>query len=300
MSKQNLLLCFDAFGTLFWPKRPVTQQYGEIARQCGLRGFTDEQLQNSFRQAFKAQAKAHPNYGKVTGMGATAWWTNVIHDTFRPLAAQDQTPLEELAQRLLHRFSSHEGYSIDPSVPSLLRSLKEHHAKDFDKVVIGVITNSDDRVPGILSSFGIRVSPLRYGTRLDRSALGPEASYEVDFHCMSYDVGFEKPDERIFRAAEEMLREVLETQTGRPLEDSDLQAWRKVYVGDDYEKDVLGARNAGWNAVLFEEGRRSPNKDIDTLEEYSTKAPSVVLADKKILGVRSVKALVDWLLSRSS
>jgi len=89
MSKQNLLLCFDAFGTLFWPKRSVTQQYGEIARQCGLRGFTDEQLQNSFRQAFKAQAKAHPNYGKVTGMGATAWWTNVSTRNARQLNTTD-------------------------------------------------------------------------------------------------------------------------------------------------------------------------------------------------------------------
>ncbi len=72
-----MLLCFDAFGTLFSPKQPIVQQYGDVARQCGLGGFSDEQLQASFRAAFKSEAKAHPNYGKASGMGAVKWWTNV-------------------------------------------------------------------------------------------------------------------------------------------------------------------------------------------------------------------------------
>ena len=49
MSKKNLLICFDAFGTLFAPKRPVTEQYAEVARALGLRGFNDEDLQSSFK-----------------------------------------------------------------------------------------------------------------------------------------------------------------------------------------------------------------------------------------------------------
>ena len=48
MSRRNLLICFDAFGTLFAPKRPIAQQYGEVARSLGLGGFTDEQLQDSY------------------------------------------------------------------------------------------------------------------------------------------------------------------------------------------------------------------------------------------------------------
>ncbi len=77
MSRRNLLLCFDAFGTLFKPKRPIAQQYGEVARQCGLGGFSDEELQASFRATFKNETKTHPNYGRASGMGATTWWTNV-------------------------------------------------------------------------------------------------------------------------------------------------------------------------------------------------------------------------------
>ena len=77
MAKPNLLLCFDAFGTLFKPKRPVAEQYAEVARQCGLTGFNDQDVQSCFRTAFKEEAKQNPNYGKATGLGATKWWTNV-------------------------------------------------------------------------------------------------------------------------------------------------------------------------------------------------------------------------------
>ena len=47
--KRPLLLCFDAFGTLFHPRRPVHQQYGEVARALGLSGFSDEDVQHAFK-----------------------------------------------------------------------------------------------------------------------------------------------------------------------------------------------------------------------------------------------------------
>lgn len=53
-SKKDLLLCFDAFGTLFAPKTPVAAQYGEIARQHGLSGFSNDQVQNAFKKGAAA------------------------------------------------------------------------------------------------------------------------------------------------------------------------------------------------------------------------------------------------------
>jgi hypothetical protein len=76
-ARPKLLLCFDAFGTLFRPIRPVVQQYGEVARQLGITHFTDDELQSSFRAAFKDEAKLNPNYGRSTNLGATRWWTHV-------------------------------------------------------------------------------------------------------------------------------------------------------------------------------------------------------------------------------
>jgi hypothetical protein len=77
MPKPNLLLCFDAFGTLFKPKGSVAQQYAEIARQCGMANITEKELQPHLGAALKAEMKQNPNYGKATGLGATRWWTNV-------------------------------------------------------------------------------------------------------------------------------------------------------------------------------------------------------------------------------
>jgi len=48
-SKRNLLLAFDAFDTLFTPRRPIATQYGEIARLHGIGGFSDMDLSKSFR-----------------------------------------------------------------------------------------------------------------------------------------------------------------------------------------------------------------------------------------------------------
>jgi hypothetical protein len=49
MSKKNLFICFDAFGTLFTPRKPVAQQYSEVARSFGLGGFSDEDIAKSFK-----------------------------------------------------------------------------------------------------------------------------------------------------------------------------------------------------------------------------------------------------------
>lgn len=48
--KKNLLLSFDAFGTLFTPKAPIATQYGETAKFYGLAGFTDDELNASFKR----------------------------------------------------------------------------------------------------------------------------------------------------------------------------------------------------------------------------------------------------------
>lgn len=92
----------------------------------------------------------------------------------------------DLAPRLLHRFSSAEGYTADPDVSSLLETLKSPLARaTFESIVVGVITNSDDRVPDILSSFGLRVSPLRYGTPVELTAVQDNSRHDIDFPCLT-------------------------------------------------------------------------------------------------------------------
>jgi FMN phosphatase YigB (HAD superfamily) len=62
---------------------------------------------------------------------------------------------------------------------------------------------------------------------------------------LSEDVGSMKPDRRIFDAAWKAAAD------GAPV--------RKVYVGDSFATDVVGAKNAGWFPVLFDRhGKGAP------------------------------------------
>ncbi|TLS24833.1 hypothetical protein PpBr36_09098 [Pyricularia pennisetigena] len=161
---RNILLCLDAFDTLIRPRRPVAEQYAQVAEQCGLTGITPSQVQATFRNAFKQEAKKNPNYGKATNLGAARWWTNVITNTFSPFLKPGQDIPKELAPRLLHRFSSDEGYElIEPSLPETLRLLWDGQQHADWNLVVGLVSNCDDRILGIMESLGLRVGPLRYG-----------------------------------------------------------------------------------------------------------------------------------------
>ena len=109
--------------------------------------------------------------------------------------------------------------------------------------IIGVITNSDDRVPSVLSSLGLEVGRRRYG--LAGEALDPRSNMEddVDFVVMSYDVGYEKPSRDIFDAAKQLVR-----SNWGSLNQED----RFIHIGDDLKKDFEGAERAGWESVLLD------------------------------------------------
>lgn len=82
---------------------------------------------------------------------------------------------------------------------------------------LGVVSNSDGRVDSALAAAGIR----EYFDVIVDSAI----------------TGVEKPDPAIFRIALEALG---------------VQPDHALYVGDLFDVDVLGARSAGIDAVLFE------------------------------------------------
>lgn len=263
--KKNILLAFDAFGTLFTPRQPIAIQYGYLARRHGLNGLKEDDIQASFHKAFKEEASERPNYGKSIGMKAPEWWANVITNTFTPLIPTSTKLPERLIPDLLDLFSSEEGYALYPDVMPLfqrLRRLKNCRNEDewpWQRTVVGVITNSDDRIPGILQSFGLKVGDKRFGNAHQLRASDAE-EYDINFIVLSYDVGYEKPHKEIFEAADQVLEGVL---VGSGAEAADFD---KVFVGDEIEKDAQAASKAGWYGVFvdrqeayasqFEEGKR--------------------------------------------
>jgi len=109
-----------------------------------------------------------------------------------------------------------------------VRYLVEHHgeaakalqrARDMG-LVVGVISNSNGSVQ----------------RALDEAGLGAYLEFVID----SSVVGATKPDSRIFELGLCAARTTPE---------------ETVYVGDSYFVDVVGARRAGFGAVLFDPGR---------------------------------------------
>ncbi|KAF2007090.1 hypothetical protein P154DRAFT_182468 [Amniculicola lignicola CBS 123094] len=302
LRKKNLLIGFDAFGTLFAPKAPIASQYGEIARRHGI-GFPDEyQLNQAFVKAFKYESTENPNYGKgKAGFGVEKWWGNVISRTFQPFLQRDQRVSRRLIFDLINRFSTSEGYRIYPDVLPFFQMLRSRKAGfktehwRWGHTVVGVVTNSDDRVPEVLESFGLKIGPRRVGSVLQRQ-LDANVRDDVSFVVLSYDVGYEKPDERMFKAATQMLKETLGNDAGRkPTLEDDFEL---LFVGDTVEQDYLGAKHAGWNALLLD--REDVHRTL-LPDETSIARAGITVAGKdgrmvteQVDVIRDLQALTEW------
>ncbi|MGH7450884.1 MAG: HAD family hydrolase [bacterium] len=97
---------------------------------------------------------------------------------------------------------------------------------------LGVISNSDGSIASSMQKFGF--APF--------------------FDCMidSHVVGVEKPDPRIFELALQQL--------GLPAE-------RCVFVGDNYDRDVIGARRAGLVPILIDPFDVVAEQDVARIKE---------------------------------
>ncbi|KAF2678482.1 haloacid dehalogenase [Lentithecium fluviatile CBS 122367] len=313
IGKRNLLLAFDAFGTLYKPNVPIPQAYGRAALrhgiQCAPQKAEDElssedfePIRKSFGRAFKGESARNPNYGKATGLGAEKWWASVITHTFRPFLKQGQNVPDALISDLLTRYSTHEGYTLFPDVLpffQMLRSRSRQRPTEpdwrWDKTVVGIITNSDDRVPFVLESFGLKIGPRRIGSSGER-IVQASMDDDVSFVVLSYDVGFEKPDRRMFDAATQMLQETLADSSigDAPVSSRDFSM---LYVGDSLEHDYLGAREAGWDAVLVDRFEK-----LAVEEEQASQEPMGLYSEERaengavmeVVMCNNLAALAGW------
>lgn len=309
--QKTLLLTFDAFSTLFRPRRPVSEQYASIAHSHGLSPslVTPSRLDAAFRAAFKAQNKRLPNYGREETLrgwygGPRQWWGDVIRESFMGLARghghedsklQTQISLalsEGMVGELVDRFASREGYALYDDVGPLFRRLgtwrmdpKKGAARIFDRTIVGVVSNSDDRIPAILESLGLKVGAIRADqdkrsmelpgfeerrnkTTPSRRSHGCQEISDLDMIITSYEAGAEKPDKSIFDIAKRQAHSfgyglddaISPAEQARMVEKHlDTSDWVCMHIGDDYEKDYRGAIGARWSSRLLL--RESPNLD---------------------------------------
>lgn len=285
-ASRTLLLTFDAFGTLFHPRLPVPEQYAATAHQFGLSRttVTPDKLETAFRDTYRAQMRQYPNYGRADVLrgqygGPRQWWEEVIRGSFRRVLSTEngetrpETPEEHvpdaIVESLLDRFAGAEGYALyDDVLPFFrrMRKLKSEHKWSFDRIIVGVISNSDDRVPAVLKSLGLTVGDMRadqdkssmdlpgfeersikQDTTSEHNKDHADRNFELDIDMVitSYEAGQEKPHRLIFDVARRQALKV-----SRPWLTSRTK-FSSVHVGDDYEKDFKAAGDAGWASYML-------------------------------------------------
>lgn len=115
---------------------------------------------------------------------------------------------------------------------------------------------------------------------------------------MSYDVGVEKPDRQMFRSAELMLSRIIAAREGKQPTDAEMAGWHKVHVGDEMGKDVVGAKEAGWDSVLLDvNGENSDAVDLGARAQEDLRD---VFGGRDVVRVRSIAELAAWLMGKGT
>lgn len=161
--------------------------------------------------SFKKLEQEAPNFG-AESIGWQNWWLSVVRNTFRGADCHaEEDTLDALGYHLIKHFSNANAYELLDESITLLDKLNGKTVK------IGVVSNFDERLEGILVELGLR--------------------HYFDFVINSYSARVAKPDPRIFQQA-------LNVAGGN------ISPSEALHIGNDLQKDYLGAKAFGWQSFL--------------------------------------------------
>ncbi|KZT61998.1 HAD-like protein [Calocera cornea HHB12733] len=253
------LITFDAFDTIVRPRLPIFVSYTQIFHKHNI-DVSQDLVKRAFKPSFKKVEAEFPVYGKDVGMTPHDWWGKVIEGTLEGAGIpKDVTEkaLPGVVNDLMHRFGTDEGYDLFPDVLPALEALRSLPSPPR----LALVSNTDSRMHDVLSSLGV-------GHFLEPAILSSE-------------VGFEKPDQRVW---EEAVR-----RTG--LEGLDWEGRGGVlHVGDELAADYWGAKKAGIEALLV---RRQGE-----YSDGSRREATEILAGVEI--VSDFGGVVEWVRKRNS
>jgi putative hydrolase of the HAD superfamily len=208
---------FDAAGTLFEALEPIELSYARIAARFGVRADPNA-VAAEFRRAFDNGP------GLAFGPGRPAaelrrlerqWWRELVAQVFEGLGRFED--FDAYFDALFAFFAQPGNWTAHPEAAAALRRLKD------SGLVLGVISNFDYRLYGILEGLGL-------GNHFDSITISSEA-------------GFAKPSPELFKAA---------------LGKHSLEAAESIHVGDSEALDLHGAIAAGIAGVLIDRAYQGP------------------------------------------
>ncbi len=196
---------FDAVGTLIHPDPPAAVVYAEVGRRFGSR-LDLETIAARFSASFRRQEEIDHAAGLRTSESReVARWRAIVAEVL-----EDVTEPEACFRHLYEHFAKPSAWRTEPDAAATLAALTARGYR------LGVASNFDHRLRGIIAAAGLRVT----GQVIDSAA-----------------VGWRKPAAEFFAA-------VCRALGVRPRE--------ALYVGDDPANDHAGARAAGLSAILFD------------------------------------------------
>jgi putative hydrolase of the HAD superfamily len=213
---------FDATGTLFHCPE-LARLYAETMRRHGLEiaeATVGDLIPVVWRELDCRVERGEDRFGRHPH-GPRGFWRDFL--TRLCALAGLPVPSRFLAAELYERFGRAEAWSLYPEVPGVLAALTARGLR------LGVISNWDERLPGVLAGLGVDESfaTIVYSQR----------------------VGVEKPHPAIFR---------------RTLEELGAAPAEAVHVGDRRRHDVEGADAVGMRGVLLD--RTGESSDAGALE----------------------------------
>jgi putative hydrolase of the HAD superfamily len=196
---------FDAADTLFTTRGSVGEIYGYVAREYGCTAPFDE-IQAAFVRHFR-------HSGPRSTQDEKAWWRQVVHRVFSEVGMIRD--FNRFFEKVYDQFRDSRGWMLFPETLEVLRELKNRNLK------LGVISNFDSRVYGVMEDLGI--------------------STFFDTVTISSETGHAKPEPQIFAAA----AKALQTDPSSIL-----------LVGDSLRDDVIAGAQAGLRTVLIDRNSR--------------------------------------------
>lgn len=206
MNLKNVeLVTIDAGGTLLFPNPSVGVVYADVLRRHGATSCPVA-LEEAFLRVWRREAaRLVP---AITAASERQRWRNVVIRTFDDIP--EPLDLDAVFDDLWEEFGTAARWRLPDHSIDTVRALRKRGYR------VALLSNWDERLRGLLDAMSL-------------ADLFDEA-------FISCELGFEKPDARIFSAVEEHFQ---------------LPGDRIAHIGDSRLHDVDGALSAGWLPIHF-------------------------------------------------
>jgi len=215
VSCQYKAVLFDVGETLICTSRSIGEFYAETASRYGVE-VVPGTLDSAFRRLWTE--RRNTLHAGTSEELERQWWYHLVADTFARAGRGCQPPKRQFEKRFEDFFNELYDIFARPETwrvfPDVEPALAELRGLG---VRLAVVSNWDSRLEVLLRRLGL--------------------AERFEFILTSARAGYRKPDAGIFRVALERLG---------------VYAGEAAHVGDSYEDDVVGARNAGIRPVLID------------------------------------------------